>query len=806
MVATWTADTELRCAELALRDDTAAITVRRHALGVLLHVALTHPGSLSPSTLAAIAVGLRLESGQEEVCELALAALAAMTYARPDLLRASLLDRLDTLLQMRSLPSAIGAGVRSAFECLAVSDVAAQAWARLLHILPRESLDAGVRELLMPLLRFYTHWRPDLVTLDAMLTLAGAPTMTGHRNFVLDYVVERFAFTAPEIFTEETVDRLTACFGTAPRYRYFLHTLGTRTAVRPAVKRRIAVLLANAFPLRKVVAPLLCERPFKFLVVVNARLGQGDEITRLVPLLQTLLDANTSLSIALVTRRPYLYDNPRVHPTSILDERAVAAVLEQRCDGVVDIFEPAVAEMAWRPALEASLQRYITAQHPGLVIKGDVGHNHFVYQTVALGGRDVARQYGFDQRVLENIYEPCLRLMAEFGLTQRAAEEVPRTPSLLVGLPSVDAEEVWRELAGERGGHAGAARRPIALVNAFGGAKPLKGYVASRCHVLAGEVTGLVREGYRVILLPNGTPWGGPGPLAHTLSYLSSESRSHVTMAPDPSATDEAVRLRLSEWPGLPYADRVMRLFKYFATYADLVVTVEGWLLHLAYNLGRPLRFILMTQSFPFDWHPHGLGRHQRLVTRLSTAAEAPYWATELLGETDPSPLPPWPRKGLLQAALAGLGLGGEPAAVTLLRRAMASADWEIRAAAVAALGRVRPLARVKTLLVAALQDRERTVRLRAAEALLHGEVDCSRELGARYQEHLQAYCEIARQHWAAVVKLGSAALPALAIAAEDENEIIRRETRWVLRRLLPAYPTAFAGRASTVQEEEKPQ
>lgn len=76
----------------------------------------------------------------------------------------------------------------------------------------------------------------------------------------------------------------------------------------------------------------------------------------------------------------------------------------------------------------------------------------------------------------------------------------------------------------------------------------------------------------------------------------------------------------------------------------------------------------------------------------------------------------------------------------------------------------------------------------------------------ACYQEHLQAYCETARQHWIAVVKLGSAALPVLAIAAEDKNEIICRETRWVLRRLLPAYPTAFAGRASMVQEEGKPQ
>jgi hypothetical protein len=152
-----------------------------------------------------------------------------------------------------------------------VSHVGAQAWLRLLEILQRESLDPGVRKLLLPLLRYYTHWRPDLVNLDAIMTLAESPAFARHRNYVLDYVVERFVFTAPEAFTEETLGRIEEVFRGARRYRYFLDSLMTRPGTRETVKKRIAGALANRFPLRPLAASVLKTRPFKLLVILNVR-------------------------------------------------------------------------------------------------------------------------------------------------------------------------------------------------------------------------------------------------------------------------------------------------------------------------------------------------------------------------------------------------------------------------------------------------------------------------------------------------------------------------------------------------------
>jgi hypothetical protein len=63
-----------------------------------------------------------------------------------------------------------------------------------------------------------------------------------------------------------------------------------------------------------------------------------------------------------------------------------------------------------------------------------------------------------------------------------------------------------------------------------------------------------------------------------------------------------------------------MRQFKYFASYADVVITVEGWMMHLAYALGRPFR-LLMAPYSAHDWMPERRGPDQRLAVSMSPAA-----------------------------------------------------------------------------------------------------------------------------------------------------------------------------------------
>jgi len=270
------------------------------------------------------------------------------------------------------------------------------------------------------------------------------------------------------------------------------------------------------------------------------------------------------------------------------------------------------------------------------------------------------------------------------------------------------------------------------------------------------------------------------------MAILDAGVRAHVVAAPDP-AESEAGRLVLEERPELPYADRVVRLFKYFATYADLIVTVEGWLGHLAYNLGRPFRVILTPRAHGYNYHPQGRGPRQRLVAALSPAAPPGVWSSELLRRVDPPPLPHQPRKAMLQVALHGVA-APDQTSVSVLARALASEDHDVRVAAVGALARVRSLTAVKAHLVAALRDREARVRRATADALLVRRANCRAELGRRYRDLLRAHRAVARQQWAGVVGLGPAALPALFAAADDEDAVIRREARAVLAEVLPSW------------------
>jgi hypothetical protein len=227
-----------------------------------------------------------------------------------------------------------------------------------------------------------------------------------------------------------------------------------------------------------------------------------------------------------------------------------------------------------------------------------------------------------------------------------------------------------------------------------------------------------------------------------------------------------------------------MRMFKYFATYADLVVTVEGWLAHLAYNLGRPFRLLLAAGSFSSEYHPRFRGRGQQLVPVLSRRAGVAHSASALLRDGDPLPLPHRPRKSMLELALTGLGRFGDARDVGALRRALASPDPEVRTWAITALGRVGP-ADAKVELLAALQDRWPAVWREAAQALLQGGVDCSRELGSQYRDLLQAYIDIDRQNWEAVARLGPAVLPALFKAAKCDIHDLKDGAKALARKML---------------------
>jgi HEAT repeat protein/ADP-heptose:LPS heptosyltransferase len=762
----------------------------RRYVAEALQAGLTSPTLLDPVKVEHLGRALRLEPDDPEPCELALGAAAAVFYSRPDLAD-DLVDALADLLSRAELPDGIASRLVKLFEYLAASGSTA-AWSRLNAILRDEHLGAAHADRLLPLVGEFVRWQADVVGLDGILALAECSALADHRPYLFDHGVERFVFHAPEAFTVERLDRIARTFSDTPRYRYVLSSLAARRAIAPALREILARDLDERFAFREAAAAILQRHAAKMLVVLNIGMGQGDDLVRLVPLLQGLLDANPTLSITLVTFRPYLYDNPRVTTVPIGDDAALQDALGVSFDGVVEFFQPEWPGFTFRFEAHVAVERYLAEHQPGLVIKGDLGRPHagqegsrfsFLFHTVAVGGQDIARSCGLDQTTVRNVYEPTTRLLAELGLPQRAADDLPLTPSIVTGTRSADAEQLWADLVA---GKSGAAERRVALLNPFGGSGTTKGFLEQDA-LVAAEICGLVEEGYRVVVLPNGQPWGRRSAIDKVLCQLASDARAAVTVAPDPAETEEAAKSTLSERPELAYRDRVMRAFKYFASYADLVVTVEGWLAHLAYILGRPFRLFLAAGSYPSEYHPRDRGPGQQLVTVLSPRTRARYCDTALLREGDPPPLPHQPRKILLELAMPALGRCGSAATVEALSRSLASPDAGVRTWAVIALGRVRP-AVGKAHLITSLRDRSPAVVREAADALLREEVDCGRELGPRYREVLQAHAEIVRLKWDAVAAIGPPAIPALFHAAGSEVFDVSHGAKVLLARMLTPF------------------
>src|SRR5262249_33422374 len=173
--------------------------------------------------------------------------------------------------------------------------------------------------------------------------------------------------------------------------------------------------------------------------------------------------------------------------------------------------------------------------------------------------------------------------------------------------------------------------------------------------------------------------------------------------------------------------------------------------------LGGAVGVMLAGGAHGYNYHPRGRGPRPGLVAALSPAAPPGVWSSELLRRVDPPPLPHQPRKAMLQVALHGVA-APDQTSVSVLARALASEDHDVRVAAVGALARVRSLTAVKAHLVAALRDREARVRRATADALLVRRANCRAELGRRYRDLLRAHRAVARQQWAGVVGLGPAA------------------------------------------------
>ena len=494
---------------------------------------------------------LRVEPDDPQLCELAFAALAALLYSRPELVVAAMVERIADLLANPSLPDGTERSVVKLFECLAAGGHAPRAWPRLSEILQDQRLDAARRERLLPLVSEFVQWRADLVGLDGILALAQCPALAAHRTFLFDHGLECFVFRTPEAFTVERLQRIADVFGDTPRYHYVLYSLAARTTLAPGVSAFLARELAGRFPHQEAAAAILTGRPVCALRGDEHRDGTGRRRGPAGALTSGTARCEPGASITLVTWRTYLYDNPRVTTIPIADDAAIAAALAGPLDGVIEFFQPETRGFTFRIEAHAAVESYLADAQAGVAHQGGIGRAHqgqagnrFPSCTKPWsGGQDIARSRGLDQSPVRNVYEPAMRLLAELGLPQRAAEDVPITPSVLTGTRSADAERVWADMLAQE---SGAEKRPVALVN------PLAAVVSQK--VSSNRMRSSPPRSRDS--LPKAT-WSSScrtarsGHAGATFSVYSPTSNPRYeptcASAPDPAETDAAAQLVLPE-------------------------------------------------------------------------------------------------------------------------------------------------------------------------------------------------------------------------------------------------------------------
>jgi len=533
----------------------------------------------------------------------------------------------------------------------------------------------------------------------------------------------------------------------------------------------------------------------RILVVHNIVDGQGDEMIRSYALLQALLDGLPTLEITLFTHRCYLYDHPRVRVIAISETERFAKALKQEWHGIINFFEPYLDSNTYNLAVQSLVQKHVDANMPPFFLWAKKGMNYFVFEKACLNGQEYASTFGVSKRLLPLNYEVTMRLISCLGLPLRVGEGKPQAGPIQTTVSRPDLVRTWENLKEKIG------RDRIAIINIFGGQNPSKGFVPISFGRLAQILECLVDEGYGLVIVPNGDGWGGETAIESVISHLKPDARLHAVAA-----------------PVLTNAQENMRQLKYFVDWGDTVVTIEGWMMHLAYALGKPFRLLSAPYSYSMEWYPHARSVNQGLwippidrQVRLELALPT-YSITEL----KPQPVH-YPEKAMLRAAFdlwatpghipahedgaacrgdavrspdkieegitelvvpcRGDAMHRPDGLVEILNYWMRSDDKGIRRWVVNCRGKVDPI-RFQNNLLEALGDSSRVVRAGAANALLASEQDLTELLSPEWKNILHAYQLVGEYRFVEAHALGRAALNALqACLSDDDAQVVRDAT-----------------------------
>jgi hypothetical protein len=336
--------------------------------------------------------------------------------------------------------------------------------------------------------------------------------------------------------------------------------------------------------------------------------------------IQALLDFNPDLGVTVITGRPYLYDHSRLTVQSIADENKLDETLNQNYAVIIDHYDTA---QRYSDQLESKIRssfnlesrnaspRLVTDKLKGkkeqfMYIRSSKSNDSFIFERVNVDGVDYAGSLGLNRVQAENVYDPVFRLLAELGIPFKIGKENNTPNSLTVGVPYDEAERKWIEmmkLIGNFDFQRGKTIRPVVIINPFGGENERKGYSRASREVqeLRDHMHVLIASGLKIVILPNGQQWGTREVAQELINGMDLRDQQSVVVGP------------------LPQEDP--RFFKYFLSYADYLITVEGGMMHLGYIVGKSLGVVLKPGAGPAKWIPLGTSENQGIVSGADAAA-----------------------------------------------------------------------------------------------------------------------------------------------------------------------------------------
>ena len=607
-------------------------------------------------------------------------------------------------------------------------------------------------------------WCPERIEWSDLRRLSERMKTSAHIDAFLVNVVDRWLASRPDqanqVLAAGAVE-LDSRFGHSLRWRW------TRDTLRDQVREESRPAGRHTTPRAPHPAPP------RMIVVQNLAIGHGDEILRFGPLLSILLQIAPDTQFDVITRRSYLWDHERLHTISIDDEPAIRDSLD-RAEGFAWNDEPKAYEIHHLSWLSDAVRE--RASDAAWQIEMATQTNHLVFKRVHIAGVDRLEQLDPGMPP-QHAYDSMNRLahllcVPKIGRTQGdKPSSVDAAP--FVGTRSEESDLSLQRLCGE-------SRRPLAVVQPFGGFAEIKGYSHGNFDRLAYELEALIEEGFQVLLIPAVEPWASPDAIKRLMDRMKPESASYVRIGLDPADPPSW----LSERRELSPRDQVARCTKYWIAQADLVVAVEGWACHLAALLGRPVRMVLWAGSFSPDWYPRdaiwarSLSKNGR-ATPLHFSTLDP--SVPLSSSTASLTATSLPESALLQLALDGLATREQME--ELVPPCFGSVDPLVRARAVAISTRFLESTDLRQIVVRALTDPAPPVRAAAASAWLE-RTDLRSEWPLPAST-LEAHCWIQASQWRKLLELGPRALPALATAAKGDPDFTRNQSRRLLRVLL---------------------